>query len=321
MKKIIALALTVFMVFSATACGSEATKTTTVPTDVSTDPIETTVALVEPTAPAGTVPETLPATNEPESAGSLGDFGVEIHDYVITEDRNGTPVILIAYTFTNNSDESESAAHNLYFEAYQNGIGLDGAYFVEYDGYDVEAEMRDVKNGVSVDLMAAFTLSDPTAPVQFEVTELISFSNDVIGKTFYISDETSIELEQAPVGDFVAEVGDYIVSIVSYSITENHKGEPVLYVELGFSNNGNESRQFASAISFEAFQDGIELDTAYLMDDDSGESQMRDVKPGAGTLVTKAFVLTSNTSVVEIEIKESISFSDEVITTELVIAE
>lgn len=62
MKKLFALVLAVFVALSAAACGGDATQTTTaqndVATDATTDPIETTAALVETTVPAETVPET-----------------------------------------------------------------------------------------------------------------------------------------------------------------------------------------------------------------------------------------------------------------------
>lgn len=316
MKKATSILLALIMVLSLTACSGNSAETT-VPVDTTADPVET-VESIETTAPVETeIPETVAPTVALESSGTLGDYGVEIHDYQLAEDYNGDPVILISYTFTNNSEESDCAAFCVYVEAFQNGISLESAYMVEYDGYDVSAESKEIKPGYSIDLMAAFALSDANAPVEVEVSELISFSDDVLGKVFYISDQSEIVLSQAPVGDFLANIGDYVVSIISHEIVDDYEGNPALLLELGFTNNDDDTTNFATAILLTAFQDGIEIENAYLMDSQCGTTQMANVRPGAGHTVFVAFELDSETAVVELEFSELISFSDEVTTAEI----
>ena len=214
---------------------------------------------------------------------------------------------------------SDSLMVSLSCRAFQNGIQLDSAFIYNHEKYDSGDSMKDIQPGASIELMEAYVLSSETAPIEFEVEESFSFAGEKLGQLFVISDETSIRLSAAPEGDFTAEVGDYTVSIVSYKLTEDYEGSPAILIELGFTNNSDEPAIFASSVSFSAFQDGIELDTAYIYGDDSGSgtSQMRYIKPGAGATVTKAFVLTSETSVIDIEIEEYFSFSGETIKTEI----
>ncbi len=317
MKHIIALFLAMAMVLPLAACGSTDSP--------SSDPAGTTApsASTQSTeyVPETTVPieTTAPSTPELASSGDLGDFFVEISGYELTEDYDGNPAVLISYTFTNNSDESTSAMVSLSCRAFQNGIQLDSAFIYNHEKYDSGDSMKDIQPGASIELMEAYVLSSETAPIEFEVEESFSFAGEKLGQLFVISDETSIRLSAAPEGDFTAEVGDYTVSIVSYKLTEDYEGSPAILIELGFTNNSDEPAIFASSVSFSAFQDGIELDTAYIYGDDSGSgtSQMRYIKPGAGATVTKAFVLTSETSVIDIEIEEYFSFSGETIKTEI----
>ena len=67
-----------------------------------------------------------------------------------------------------------------------------------------------------------------------------------------------------------------------------------------------------TAVYCSAFQDGIELDTALIMDDsiyDSG-SFMREVRPGTTIDIQSAFVLSNTTSIVEVEVEEWITFEE-----------
>mgnify|MGYP001047899975 FL=1 len=163
-------------------------------------------------------------------------------------------------------------------------------------------------------------LSSETAPVEFEVEEIISFSDEMLGKTFEIAEGGVTELSVAPGSDTAQTIDDYAVSIISYKIGEDYQGKKAIIFDLGFTNNGDKATSFALAIDFSAFQDGVELETAILHDDDLSGSSIRDVKPGAGIETMAAFVLTNDTSPVEIEIKPFLSFSSDEIKTEINIA-
>jgi len=111
------------------------------------------------------------------------------------------------------------------------------------------------------------------------------------------------------------ELGDYTVSILSYDLTEDYEGNPAIRVYFEFTNNGDEAASFMFAVSTEAFQNGIELETAIVIGDDVDEddNSLKDIKPGATITCTHIFVL-SDTSAVIVEASELISFSDDMLT-------
>ena len=261
---------------------------------------------------------TTPVPAPLEASGSLGDFEVQIHDFEIADDYAGDPSILIDFTFTNNSEENESVYVNLIYMAYQNGVQLDSTYFLNNAHYNPDDLMKDVKPGSSLDLTVAYSLNSNTAPVEFEIGEAFSFNEDKLGKTFEIAEGGTTVLSTAPIGTLTDDILDRTVSIVSYKIVKNYEGKNVILFELGFTNNGDSATNFYSAFNFTPFQDGIELETAFLMDesDNIGNSTLN-VKPGAGIPVALAFVLSNNTSPVEIEITDVWGFSDKTITTEI----
>jgi len=208
----------------------------------------------------------------------------------------------------------------LSYKAYQNGVQLDSAIIMDNSVYNADDLMKDVQPGASIDVVAAYSLSSETAPVEFEVEEIISFSDEMLGKTFEIAEGGVTELSVAPGSDTAQTIDDYAVSIISYKIGEDYQGKKAIIFDLGFTNNGDKATSFALAIDFSAFQDGVELETAILHDDDLSGSSIRDVKPGAGIETMAAFVLTNDTSPVEIEIKPFLSFSSDEIKTEINIA-
>lgn len=197
---------------------------------------------------------------------------------------------------------------------------LDSAIIMDNSVYNADDLMKDVQPGASIDVVAAYSLSSETAPVEFEVEEIISFSDEMLGKTFEIAEGGVTELSVAPGSDTAQTIDDYAVSIISYKIGEDYQGKKAIIFDLGFTNNGDKATSFALAIDFSAFQDGVELETAILHDDDLSGSSIRDVKPGAGIETMAAFVLTNDTSPVEIEIKPFLSFSSDEIKTEINIA-
>ena len=189
-KRIVSFILSVLMLCSLTACGS--TTPTTSGATQSNDAAATPITVPAATTPA---PVTL------EDAGTLGDYDVQIHDFKLANDYAGKPAILIGFSFTNNSEENESVMFALSYKAYQNGVQLDSAIIMDNSVYNADDLMKDVQPGASIDVVAAYSLSSETAPVEFEVEEIISFSDEMLGKTFEIAEGGVTELSVAPGSD------------------------------------------------------------------------------------------------------------------------
>lgn len=99
-------------------------------------------------------------------------------------------------------------------------------------------------------------------------------------------------------------VGDYDVTIGDCAFTTDIDGNNVIIVNYDFTNNSDEDIAPFVGISMTAFQDGVQLDAAFVMDTsvyDAGVGQ-KQLKPGASlTGCQNAYVLTS-TSPVEVEV-------------------
>ncbi len=125
-----------------------------------------------------------PTSTPADRSGALGDYYVEIQDAFLAEDYQGHPAIVITYQWTNNSDQTTNAMSVLLENAYQNGVQMDGAIVVSTPGYQSGTSIRNLRPGTSASVHRAFLLSDASSPVEFEVSEFIRSSGDVLSAVF-----------------------------------------------------------------------------------------------------------------------------------------
>ena len=101
---------------------------------------------------------------------------------------------------------------------------------------------------------------------------------------------------------------DYAVTIDGCRVTEDYAGAPVAVVTYTFTNNSEKATSFAVALRPQAFQDGVELNTAIGSDWDS-EKYMKDVKPGSSSTVEIGYNLEGESDVT-VEVTELFSFDE-----------
>ena len=134
------------------------------------------------TPDAATTTETAP---EDLSAGSLGDYNVSILRYDLIEDYEGSPAIRVYFEFTNNSSENASFLFAIDAVAFQNGIELETAIVTDRVDED-DNNMKEIKPGTTITCTEIYVLDDQS-PVEVEVSELISFSDEMLTETFEIA--------------------------------------------------------------------------------------------------------------------------------------
>ena len=105
----------------------------------------------------------------------------------LQNDHDGKPAIVLTYTWTNNSNETAKASLAVSIEAYQNGVSLDNAFFI--DGVDTSSGIKNVRPGYSIEVQTAFRLSDTTADVELEFKDMwdIFGSSTPINTTIHLS--------------------------------------------------------------------------------------------------------------------------------------
>lgn len=150
---------------------------------VSGETVTVTLIPFEGELPTAEAPaETAPQKHE----GALADYYVKITGHRLLKDYEGKDALVLQYDFTNNSTESASAMWALYAKAFQDGIEMETAFILD-DSYLGGNADKEIKPGVTISCETAFVLSNLLSPVEIEVTELISFSDDMVTATINIA--------------------------------------------------------------------------------------------------------------------------------------
>ena len=125
-----------------------------------------------------------PAETEPE--GTLGDYIIVIDSCRLAKTYDDKPVVIVKYIYTNVSSENPTSfSLAVEDEVYQNGVGLNRAYFVdESANYSSDNQNKDIKAGATIEVEVAYELNDTTTDIEVEVEEFISWNDDKVVKTF-----------------------------------------------------------------------------------------------------------------------------------------
>ncbi|RVU96750.1 DUF5067 domain-containing protein [Coriobacteriales bacterium OH1046] len=119
---------------------------------------------------------------EPEPAAPETDYPTTIDGVRLGKDYNGADVAIVTFTWTNNSDDTTSFAMSVHPKVFQNGIECDSAFMV--DDADNDKYTSDVRPGTTVTVEMSYELQD-LSDIEVEVTELFSFSDEIIASGTY----------------------------------------------------------------------------------------------------------------------------------------
>ena len=115
---------------------------------------------------------------EPETAS---DYAVTIDGCTVASDYEGSPAVIVDFTFTNNSDEATSFAVACSQKAFQNGVELEMAITTDDLGNGYWAE---IKPGASTQARLAYSLTDDS-DVTIEVEELFSLDDTMLAEATF----------------------------------------------------------------------------------------------------------------------------------------
>lgn len=124
----------------------------------------------------------------PSDSGELGEYTVSILNHELTEDYKGNPAIRVYFDFTNNSEDTASFYVATSVTAFQNGIELDKGYSTNNGVEEDDNNLKEIKPGATLKCALIYILDDDSSPVEVEVTELISWDDTMLVKTFDIAE-------------------------------------------------------------------------------------------------------------------------------------
>ena len=178
-KRVLALVLGAAIVLSLAACAASGDGEAKKETDDSSEPGEISEQVPEPSG-GGNIGDDV----QPASSGDLGDYHVEIKGASLAKDYEGKSAIIVTYAWTNNSENTTSAMVSVGTKAFQDGVQLESAIIIGDNSYDSGASMKEVRPGTTIDVQCAYVLTNERSTGEFELTEWISFSDDMVTMDF-----------------------------------------------------------------------------------------------------------------------------------------
>lgn len=157
-------------VLGLSGCGSSSTETPQAEAETSTGTVATDDAETEEEA-------------EPEEAAAPdSDYAVTIDGARLSTDYEGNECVIVTYTWTNNSEETTSAAAAVYAKVFQNGVQCETAFVTE--DIDSTNYSNDVRPGTSVSYEIGYEISDHSE-IEVEVSELFSLDDTLLASAKY----------------------------------------------------------------------------------------------------------------------------------------
>lgn len=122
------------------------------------------------------------------------------------------------------------------------------------------------------------------------------------------TEEKKEEAKDDGIIDFEGET--YRITYTRHEVGKDYEGNPCLIYYFNYTNNGEEASSAIVDAYIQCFQNGIECESAILMDDNKEiNNSMKDIKPGVTIEVANAYLL-EDMSEVTLEASELISFDD-----------
>lgn len=121
--------------------------------------------------------------------------------------------------------------------------------------------------------------------------------------------DTNKEKKSTSTQSFVYD--DLSVSFVESKVENDYAGDECLVLYFDFTNNSDENKAFVYEFTVDAFQNGVELDSSYFHVNDETKNKDREIQPGTSIRVGVSFGIGDDRSIVDVEVKPWISFSNE----------
>ncbi len=224
-----------------------------------------------------------------------GKYAISINSYSVEENYDGSEVLIIDYSWTNNSDKETSFMLALTDRVYQNGIQC-STISVYVDDVSAGDQMLKIKPGVTNDIKIGYKLQDKTN-VSVEVNDLYD-SDDL-----YLKETIDLGGGEGTYNEASASSAETSVKIVDMFLSENYSGEDVLIVKYEYTNGEKKVTAFSQEFRDTVYQNGVECSSWTISEDADGEPSILYIKPGATIIVEEAYILNDTTSDVEIEVE------------------
>ncbi len=252
--------------------------------------------------------ESTSTSDESESSAPAekSEYVFEVKGASLAKDYAGKDVLVIDYSFTNNSADEKSFTLACSDKVYQDGIECGDV--VVCDDIDAQEQLNNVLPGNTYELKVGYIV-DISKPVNLRVESL--FGDKVyINKNITITDG-NVEITEAEnnAGGVQEGAEKYAVEITGAKLGKDYESENILIVNYKFTNNSGEAKAFAYTLSAKVYQNGVECGDIVVSDEVDTQTTLNEVMSGNSYEVQEGYKVDITKPV---DIKVTSLFGDEV---------
>lgn len=96
----------------------------------------------------------------------------------------------------------------------------------------------------------------------------------------------------------------YIVELNGVTVVSDYEGNPAVLIDYVFTNNSEETTSAGAALNIQVFQNGVELESAFVTLEDYEDDSYKDIRPGASINVSSAYSLGDTSASIEVEVRD-----------------
>ena len=230
-----------------------------------------------------------------------------------TDDKDG---IRVYWDFTNTSDETTYAYRDLGVTVEQEGFEMSTTYvYSDEDVPEYGNDSLDLRPGVSIRCISEYNCKADGDTITYTIYNWYDEDEKIVVEfdPRNLPGRPAQDLEIQPVAEpqwtmsmsDEGTVGDARVLIDTAELVAGWDGDDVIRVYFDFTNEGEETESMWWMTNIRAFQDGVELKTAWPEEDVvEDENYNTDVEPGESLRCAQCWAIRSE-SPVEIEVYDS----------------
>lgn len=227
-------------------------------------------------------------------------MSAKLDEAFIARSYDGGRLLVVNFKVTNNDPEMDLMPSMLTYqvEATIDGEDLEQTYLSEENPGYVNSDKK-LPKGESALGQVVFELEDAKEGTVELSAEMDSADYST---TVEVVDE---KIDLADLEERVSE-SDFEVKLSGHKVTADEDGQPVLLLDLSFTNNSKKAAAFGTTIDEKLFQNGVELDQTFVssysnadVDDEKSRNASKEVQPGTTIEVQVAFALQDGSAPVE----------------------
>lgn len=242
------------------------------------------------------------------------EYALEIAEvFTCSQSYQDNDVVVINFNAKNNTDEYVTASSILWdVEVANDGITLPNSYLYDDNPYSIDYQTK-IAPGETKLIQKAYELIDVSEDAQLTVKGCARTKGKKSKQVLILDDV----IEMATI-EKKESVSEYDIQLDKYYVTIDNENNPIIVIDVTFTNNSSENAACGSVLEEEAFSGSSEAQPGWLpsnhpLSESNPEDTFGEIKPGASAKARYIYQINDESAPFEFSLRDWRSFDHKVI--------